>query len=245
MKRLLSSTLTLLVFLSALSSGAGADAQKPLRHLRFKVAADVRTTTNLIPHGFNQTGTPTTVTQEHGEADGTIDIDVMGVTGDGGLTVQISEQDRRRPSAATPVGIFADGYVVVNAGKADAMNDEELALLPFLAPQLIAGHDATVGSAWTLRHQDGTVEHRLDVHVDKTDANLVDATIQQSITDGGVAALTQTSRSSVEYNNALTVPKSVTITMQRTTGVSDRSTKTNFSATYTLLEDSMAPAAAP
>lgn len=245
MNKLLSSTLSLLAFISVFNAGASADVPKPLRHLRFKVVAEVRTTTNLIPHGFNQTGTPTTVTQDHAEADGTINVDVMGVTGDGGLTVQISEQDRRRPSAAMPAGIFADGYVLVNAGKADAINDEELALLPFIAPQLIAGHDATPGSAWTLRHQDGTVEHRLDVHVDKTDANLVDATIQQSITDSGVAALTQTARSSVEYNNALTVPKSVIITMQRTTGVSDRSTKTNFSATYTLLEDSMAPAATP
>lgn len=243
MKKFFLTALPLLAFVTALGWGASAETQKPLRHLRFKVVADVRTTTSLIPHGFNQTGTPATVTQEHGEADGTIDVDVMGVSSDGGLNVQVSEQDRRRTSAATPAGVFADGYVVVNAGKADAINDEELALLPFIAPQLIAGHDATAGAAWTLRHQDGTVEHSLDIHVDKTDANFVDATIRQSIIDKGVASLTQTARSSVEYNNALTVPKTVTMTMQRATGVSDRSTKTILSATYTLVEDSMAAVA--
>ena len=218
-----------------------ADAPKPLRHLRFAVTGEIRTTVVDTRHGFNETGTQPSLTQSHGTPNGTIDANVMSVMADGSLALLVSENDAARAAQATPAGVFGDGYAVVNAKDSANVDDEELALLPYLAPNLIAGHDAVPGSAWTLTHHDGTVDHTLDVHVDKVDGTLVTATVKQSILDRGVGSLTQTGLATMTYDNARTVPISLTVSAQRSTDSSDRTTKMTLGLTYTLLEDSLAP----
>lgn len=232
-------TVLLAMFLLAAQQPAQGDTAAPIRHLRFTVVSDVRTTITDTIHGFNETGVRPTVTEVHGAADGTIDVDVTGVTSDG-LAIRVSEHDAKRPADPLTAGVFNDGYAFMNSAGAQSMNEEELALLPFIAPALFAGHDATTGKSWTLAHTDGTLEHRLDVHVDKTDDNLVYATVKQSIVDRGRASLTQTGQAAVVYNNARTVPLRLTLSLQRSTTTSDRTTRTNLTATYALSDDSMA-----
>lgn len=224
-----------------LAMPAMADAPKPLRHLRFSVTGDIRTTVVDTRHGFNETGTQPSLTQSHGTPTGTIDVNVVSVTSDGSLALAVSEKDVARAQPETPAGVFGDGYAVVNAKNSGNVDDEELALLPYLAPNLIAGHDAVTGSSWTLTHRDGTIDHTLDVHVDKVDGTIVTATVKQSILDRGVGSLTQTGLATLTYDNARTVPTSLTISAQRSTNTSDRTTKMTLGLTYALIDDSMAP----
>ena len=218
-----------------------AGSPKPLRHLRFSVTGDIRTTVVDTRHGFNETGTQPSLTETHATPNGTIDVNVVSVTSDGSLALEVSETDASRTQHATPAGVFGDGYAVVNAKDSGNIDDEELALLPYLAPNLVAGHDAVAGGAWTLTHHDGTIDHTLNVRVDKLEGTLVTATVKQSILDRGVGSLTQTGLATMTYDDARTVPTSLTVSAQRSTNTSDRTTKMTLGLTYTLLEDSMAP----
>lgn len=218
-------------------------AQPALRHLRFKVSGTLATELRIVRHGFNETSAQSTSLSElHDSVDGTIDVAVTQAFPDYSIAVEVSEDSKGRSTAPIPVGILADGYLVVNAANAKGLLEEEAMVLSLLARKVIVGHDLVTGSAWTLSHKEGAIDSQTQMRIDGVQGDdRIEVSMNASFVNGTSNGVTQTSTGSIQYDPQFTVPTRVTIDAQKRTDSADQSTKTIMHFAYDLIQDSLKP----
>ena len=179
-----------LVLTTAVAARAD-DVPKPLRTLTYDVAYSVQTTqetlvSNLM--GGNADSRPHTpdvgkgsVSRGFGSNDrGTLTVDVIAATGDGGLVVDASYEGREARQPALRVAIMSDGRLLFDPKR--SLSAQARRLLPLLSRAMIDNRDVSPGSTWStpfaLPAKGATTYHV--VHRDETRATIaitVDAVV--------------------------------------------------------------------
>jgi hypothetical protein len=143
---------------SVAAAARAADAPKPVRTLTYDVAYSVQTTqerlvSNLM--GGNAGNGPHTpdvgkgsVSRGFGSNDrGTLTVDVVAATGDGGLVVDATYEGREARQPVLRVAIMSDGRLLFDPKR--SLSAQARRLLPLLSRGMIANRDVSPGSTWS------------------------------------------------------------------------------------------------
>jgi hypothetical protein len=131
---------------SALPSSA------PIRTLQYTVSVTVSQTREMPG-----TGNARTLTAGGYEAKGTIAVDVLAATLDGGLLVDTTENASGRGVPRTIVSIGGDGRLSYDP-KQSALSDEDAALLRWLARTFYANRSTDPGTTWAVDLSSGQLK---------------------------------------------------------------------------------------
>ena len=169
--------------LAAAAAAPAQDAPKPVRTLTYDIAYSVQTTqerlvSNLM--GGNPNNGPHTpdvgkgsVSRGFGSNDrGTLRVDVIAATGDGGLVVDATYEGREVRQPALRVAIMSDGRLIFDPKR--SLSAQARRLLPLLSRGMIANRDVTPGSSWSTPFAPpakGTTTYHV-VHRDDTRAQI-------------------------------------------------------------------------
>jgi hypothetical protein len=211
------SFLALAALLSLTSTAASPvpTAPKTLRTLVYAIAYSAQTRNEELTSGFTGAVTasrnagasrrPAAATEGSATVkrtadvndDGTLTIDVVAATRDGGLVVDAAFAGKATNQPAIRVAIFPDGRLSYDPQQ--ALSAEASRVLPLLARGVIANRDVSPGSSWTAAvpfpGARGTTLYRV-VHVEGERAEL---TIEREMTVSGPRGFTEQDRGSATY----------------------------------------------
>jgi hypothetical protein len=143
------------IALGSTAFAGAADAPKPMRTLVYAIQFSAQTKNAEQTSGFTGTdsGPPGTavghgVVERNSTAsdDGTLTVDVVGISQDAGLVVDASFAGKISSHPPIRVAIFADGRLSFDPQKTLAAPAARL--LPLLARGFVAGRDVSAGSTW-------------------------------------------------------------------------------------------------
>jgi hypothetical protein len=125
------------------------------------------------PTGRRGATTPATVhVQQNVDDDGTLTVDVVAATADGGLVVDSSFAGRETQQPTIRVAIYADGRLAFDPRS--QLSRQSSRVLPLLARGLVANRDVSPGVSWTTatpKPTTGTMTYHVE-HVDGDRATL-------------------------------------------------------------------------
>ena len=174
---------------------------------------------------------PTTV------KNGTIDVDVMAATGDGGLVVDVSENEMKR-TPVVRVGITDKSLFF----KSDAViTDEERIVLHYLARDLVKADDLAVGTSWVDDQTEGAgIADRVHYRVTSvdSDAKTMSVDISGTNTGSGLHSYVGLTTGSMTYDVGTAVPLRISLSTHATMDGSGSHTTIETYLTSTLRSDS-------
>jgi len=131
----------------AADAGTATAPLKVLRHLEFYVTVGESSTTETKVSGFDAGSESGHATNSDGDLDvrGTIDVDVVGATSDGGLAVDVSEDAATRKAPPVRVGIL-DGKLYYDPHA--VVTEEERDVLSFLDRGFVKPDTLGAGTTW-------------------------------------------------------------------------------------------------
>jgi hypothetical protein len=139
-------------------------------------------------------------------AKGSIGVDVVAVTDDAGLVVDVSETapERTRPKVRIVLG--PDGAVFYDPKNAENLTEEEITLVRWLARGFYGDHPTDPGTSWTV---DQSANGHIDVEryrVVARDAHQItlDYALEEKV--GGTTGYEGTRGGSLVYDTAMIVP---------------------------------------
>jgi hypothetical protein len=217
---------------------APADQLTPLRTLVYHVVYDFQATYTQATSGINvnsgsSEGSGTQRQDAIDKNEGTLTLEVVAATADGGLVVDTSFAGDQRSWKPVRVALFPDGSLSFDQSK--ELRPEGMRVVPFLARGLVAGRAVTPGTTWTLpppKPETGTVTYR----VDALDDPIAKMDVLADVHLAGTGAFDETADTSLVYDTKRLCPTSVDVTAhnRRTMGMNgSESTKIHVLATLT------------
>ena len=195
-------------------SGA-ALAQKLPRHLVYKVGVTVSSQTEELTMGENgdmPTGGSGVARYTGGMlSHGTIAVDVVGITSDGALATQISEDTDNRKAPPVRVDVTAEGQLRIPVDQVLNVTEEEQALLRMLGRNFVSGDDVNAGK-WVHQVSQGNADIREVYQVTGTQPNgdLV-INVNQQVKVSGAQPSDTTAHGTITYSGKFKVPRSVSL----------------------------------
>ncbi len=253
-----------LFFVAVLAVGPAparaADLVEPLRTLIYDVALTigvVRRTPRSAPGGSAGIGsrrasnTSAVIPRGRGagaedtsaaavEARGTIAVDVVAATGDGGLVADVSESAPGRTRDKVRLAVSNDGTIFYDPKRADDVTEEELSLARWLARGFYADHPRQPGAAWSVDQSGNglvTAEHYRVLSAADQRVTLTYALEQRS---DGAASFASTRAGSLVYDTGFVVPVKATYEGQTRRQLFEAFDETRTSVVLTLTADSFA-----
>ncbi|HEY0380915.1 MAG TPA: hypothetical protein VGC72_01820 [Candidatus Elarobacter sp.] len=194
------------------------------------------------PSRVQQTGglAPTTTTGAALAAKGSIGIDVVAVTDDARLMIDVEETAVKRTRPKVRVAVAPEGVVYYDPRNAANLTEEELALVRWLARGFYGDHPKEPGTAWTVDQSANGYSDLEHYRVVARDAQRVTLDYTQEQRTQDASGFAQTRGGSLVYDTALTVPVHATFQSEsrRRTGGTNEMRRT--SVTLTLTADSFA-----
>ncbi|MBV9276749.1 MAG: hypothetical protein JOZ97_00780 [Candidatus Eremiobacteraeota bacterium] len=198
------------------SSSAGL-AQKLPRHLVYRVGVNVTTQTEdlVSGQGASESGASASSGIAHyGGAlfsKGTITADILSITADGALAVQISEDTDNRKAPPVHVYVMPDGQLVAPGDAATNITPEENALLEMLGRSFVNADDLNAGK-WVheANQKDANVRETYQITGTQPNGDLT-ISLDQQVKVGGAQPSDTTAHGTLTYSNKYKVPRSVTI----------------------------------
>lgn len=219
--------------------GAAASPAPVLRHLRFSVSSDATVSARVSASNFGSSGSANALGPEERRT-GTVTADVVAATGDGGLAVDVSEQDDQHVAAApVRVGVLGtDLYVPAGVD----LTDEERMVLHGLARGLVQPTTLTVGTRWTEDVHSGSTSGRTTYTITSVDdaAKTLVASIAGTSGARGLDAYAATTTGTMDYDVGRSVPTSLTMRTTRVVDKGDKTYTTDGTMTAKLVDDSFA-----
>jgi hypothetical protein len=252
--------LLVIAALAAIPAPARAgDLLKPLRTLVYDVALTVgivhrtpRASQNtLVTGGIGRAaraqgivpgaqGGPTEDVSRAGvETRGTIAVDVIAATGDGGLVADISETAPGRTRAKVRLAVSHDGSVVADPKFVNDVTEEEVSLARWLARGFYSDHPREAGTLWTVDQSGNGVvaaEHYRVLSAANQRVTLAYA-LEQS---DSAASFALTRQGSLVYDTGFIVPISATYEAQARRQLFEAVDETHTSVVLKLTADSFA-----
>lgn len=220
---------------------SAADQTKPMRTLVYTIAYSAENRNNEQTSGFsgggggtgNAGGMVTRVSQS-GD-DGTLTVNVVAATPDGGLVVDCAFAGKSTQQATLRVAIFADGRV---APPPDAVLSPAAAyMLPLLARGIVADRTIQPGSSWSrpiAAPAKGSTTFRV-TSVDGDDATLK---INGTLTVPGARGYDETDDGTAVYDTAKLAPVSYDLTATSRHVLAEQYITSNVRLTAKLVSDS-------
>ncbi|HYW53464.1 MAG TPA: hypothetical protein VE826_05815 [Dongiaceae bacterium] len=236
------------------ASAADAPAPiKPLRQLVYDVTYSARTTHEVKSSGFNAgygggtgtsgdvsgaTGSSTASQYMNGDERGTLAIDVIAATADGGLVVDASFTGKVNVQPKTRVAIFEDGRI--SADPAHPLAPEVARMLPLIARGFVANRDVSPGASWSVpapAPAKGATTYR----VQSSDGQRARIAIEGALSMPGANGFEESDQGVTTYATDIVSPVTYDLTarIRRQLGM-DQSMTTNAHFTATLVSDSFA-----
>lgn len=239
--------LVLVTTLIAPAAARAADPHKPLRELVYDVTFSAHTTHETKSSGFNSaygggengvssvpSGEGTESQFMNGSDHGTLTIDVVAATTDGGLVVDVAFSGSIA-QPVTRVAVLSDGRL--SADPAHPLCPEALRVLPLIARGFVANRDVSAGSNWSVESP-APARGSTSYHVMKLDGQQATIGIVGTFAN---AAGQEDDRATTLYATDLVSPISVdwTSTVRRQLNL-DTSQTTIAHVTANLVSDSFA-----
>jgi len=199
----------------AAPAGAAGAADQPLKTLRalvYHVIYDFQSTYTQATSGMNGGGGASSGgsgTQRQDAIDkneGTLKLNVVAATQDGGLVIDSSFDGDKQSWSTVRIALYPDGRISYDATK--QVGPEGARVIPFLARGLLAEGEITPGKTWTApppKPETGTVTFRVD---DVTDP-LVKMHVTSDVHLTGVSAMDETTDTALVYDAKRLCPTSV------------------------------------
>ncbi len=219
------------------ASPAAAPALKVLRHLSFTIGTYVENRTDTKVSGIE--GPPSGTASDTGTAvgKGSISVDVMAVTGDGGIVVDVSEDTDTRKAAPVRVAILNNRLLY--DPKSD-VTEEETDILRFLSRTFVKAGELDVGTTWDDNAQTAqSVDHSTyRVTAVDADAKTIDVAIDETTSVSGPRGFEGRTEGTVTYDTAVLVPLSLTLSTRRRSTQPGQLTTVDVKLTSRLTSDS-------
>ncbi len=231
------------VMLGFAGPAGAAESRAVLRHLVYSVNVGASTVTEVKRSGFGQNGGNSEDFGIGGIINkGTISLDVLSVTSDGALVMDIAESAEARTTPKTRVAVFDDGRVLFDPSSTPLM-PESLELLRLCARRVFDEHAATAGAKWTEDHvqPSGTETTAYETSDVSSDRSLVRFT--RTISGKGIAAPAQM-RAAIWYDRHYLMPIAASLGKLIRTDEIDQIKYTKVTWQIRLLEDSFSKTAA-
>ncbi|HTJ27234.1 MAG TPA: hypothetical protein VMA36_13825 [Candidatus Limnocylindria bacterium] len=176
----------------------------PIRTLQYTVAVTVSQTRESAGNGNGRT-----LTAGGYEAKGTISVDVLAATLDGGLLVDTTENAAGRMEPKTIVSIGGDGRLSYDAKQQAPLSDEQTALLRWLARTFYADRSTDPGTAWSVDLNSGPNKGVERYRVISNADGKVDLEYRLEANGSTPSTYTLTRSGTIVYDTKLTVPVQV------------------------------------
>ena len=237
---------------AVLAAGTGA-ATPPLRTLTFEVdvhVAGVRVAPgegassgrSSAPSGQIIGARPNGTTPATGAlaARGSIGVDVIAVTDDARLVIDVAETAVKRTRPKVRIEVAPDGMVFYDPKNAENLTEEELALVHWLARGFYGDHPTEPGTAWTVDQSANgftDVEHYRVVGRDAHHVTLEYSQEQKAV---GTSLFAGSRGGSLVYDTARVVPVRATFQGESRRQIGAALETLRTSVTLTLATDSFA-----
>nr|MDQ6943861.1 hypothetical protein [Candidatus Eremiobacteraeota bacterium] len=173
-------------------------------------------------------------------ARGSIGVDVVGVTDDARLVIDIAETAVKRTRPKVRIEVAPDGAVFYDPKNADNLTDEELALGRWLARGFYADHPTEPGTAWTVDQSSNGYSDVEHYRVVARDAHHVTLEYTQQQKTAGASLFVGSRGGSLVYDTALAVPLRATFQGESRRQIGAALETLRSSVTLTLATDSFA-----
>jgi len=249
MLRILAVALTGMVLCPA---SAQAD-QKAWRHLVYSVGVNVSTRTDVLVSGKPATAVMGNASQDTGQmsgtstssdsmlSKGTMTVDIIGLTADNALAVQVSEDTDNRKAPPVRVDVTSDGKVRVPADQTLNVSQEEQTLLRMLARNFLTAQDAGAGH-WVQHLSLGYVDINEAYRImgSQPDGDLT-ISVDQTMNVPGAQHSESKFHGTIIYSSKFKVPRSVSLEgISRREGI-DHTETADSKLDLGLLSDSFQP----
>jgi hypothetical protein len=203
---------TLALLGSASPARAAAPEQlKTLRTLVYHVVYDFQSTYTQATSGMNGNGPSAggSGTQRQDAIDkneGTLTLNVVAATQDGGLVIDASFDGDKRSWRTVRIAIFPDGRMSYDMSK--EVGPEGARVVPFLARGLLSEGEITPGKTWTApppKPETGTITYR----VDSVEDPIAKMHVISDVHVAGAGAVDETTDTSLVYDAKRLCPTSV------------------------------------
>lgn len=238
------------VLLCALTSVSAHAAQTaaltPLRTLVYHVSYSAQTRNQEQTSGFLSGAGAGAIAYGNAQVDrrstvdddGTLTVDVIAATGDGGLVVDAAYAGTNSAQPKLRIAIMQDGRLVYDPRQALSVQAQRV--LPLLARGLIAGRDVSPGASWSTPHAapgKGTVSY----NVRRTDGGAATLATDDSFTVPGTQGFSENDRGIVVYQTDRLCPASVDLSIhERHMPEPEQYASTEGRLTASLVRDSFA-----
>jgi hypothetical protein len=193
---------------------AGPDSEHPLRTLAFDV--NVHVAAVRVGPGEGTTGGPPALGQMVGPRPtvnstpvtgalatrGSIGVDVIGMTEDARLVIDIAETAVKRTRPKVRVEVATDGVVFYDPKNAENLTEEELALVRWLARGFYGDHPTDPGTVWTVDQSSNGFSDIERYRVVARDANQVTLEYLQEQKASGTSLFAGSRGGSLVYDRA-------------------------------------------
>jgi hypothetical protein len=250
MHRLLAIAAALSCASPAIAWAADAPA-KPLRTLVYDVVYTAHTLHTQKTSGFNGSlgsgmqsgngsvsGSGIAAVGLDGDHRGTLTVEVIAATPDGGLVVDTSFSGSSVSEKKTRIAIYSDGHIT--APPDAPLGPESLHLLPLLARGFFANTTMTSGASWTAPPQPAT-RGTMTYRVQNLDGTIAIIALDGSVAVSGINGFNELDHGTVSYATDLDDPLSLELTahIERQLSI-DQSLTTDAHLTVKLVSDSFA-----
>jgi len=234
------------------STGALAD-QKAWRHLVYSVGVRVTTQTDVLVSGKSATAVMGNAGQSMGQmsgtsssgdymlSKGTMTVDIIGLTPDNALAMQVSEDTDNRKAPPVRVDVTSDGVVRIPPDQNLNVSQEEQTLVRMLARNFMTAQDAGTGH-WAHHLALGYVDidETYRIMGRQTDGDLTIG-LDQTMKVPGAQGSESTFHGTIIYSNKYKVPRSVTLDGRTRREGADHSETADSNLNLGLLTDSFQP----
>ena len=171
---------------------------------------------------------------------GSIGVDVLGMTDDARLVIDIAETAVKRTRPRVRVEVTSDGVVFYDPKNAENLTEEELALVRWLARGFYGDHPTDPGTTWIVDQSANGFSDVEHYRVVARDAHQVTLEYMQEQKASETALFAGSRGGSLVYDTALAVPVRATYQGESRRRVGAARETLRVSVTLTLTADSFA-----
>ncbi len=235
-------TLVAVVVCAALAAPLAATAQtsKPLRTLTYDLQMSVGVVRSVQRDAIGTAGSTHGDFAGGAESKGTITVEVIAATTDGGLVADVRENAATRSRPVVRVAITAAGGLTYDPKQAHNVTDEEDTLLRWLARGFVGADDRSAGAAWNIDTSAAGTRAAEHYRVVTADGSLLHLEYKAESKSSGLGGGDMTRAGTLVYDAKLAVPESASykdIVHRQQLGSFDT---TEMSVQYKLTSDSLA-----
>jgi hypothetical protein len=205
-----------LALLLALSCGASAVAAtasgatpQPMRTLTYDIDVTIGTVRTLRVDAIGSAGSGVSNTGAAIETRGTITIDVIAATTDGGLVVDVVENSPNRSRPKVRIAIAKTGDLTYDPKLSENVTEEEDALVRWLARGFYGQGTEAQGSNWSVDRSHGDVKGLEHYQTKSVDAGQVTLDYKAETEVRGAQGFDMTRIGSLVYDTKMVVPTTV------------------------------------